>query len=119
MTDLEKMVGNEVKELKALYEGFEEDECDRRQEKGESVDLLDYIGDVLDTEYILDSNFTLIGTRLFVALGGPTVWVDTRDNEVVGSWGTEKVVRWLPSEISEEINDLLVEIMGNKDGCPF
>ncbi len=119
MADLEMMVSKEGEELKALYEGFEDDEYERRQDKGENVDLLDYIGDVVDTEYILDSNFTLIGARLFVALGGPTIWVDTRDNEVVGSWGTEKVTRWLPSEIAEEINDLLVEVMGNKDGCPF
>lgn len=119
MTDLEKMVRNEVKEIKALYEGFDGEEVQRREDAGENMDLCDYVGGVLDTEYILDSNFTLIGARLYVAMGGPTIWVDTRDNEVVGSWGTEKVVRWLPYEIADEINDLLVEIMGNRDGCPF
>lgn len=119
MTDLEKMVGNEVKEIKALYEGFEDDEYEHRQDEGESVDLLDYINDVLDKEYILDSEFTLIGARLYVTLGGPTIWVDTHDNEVVGHWGTEQVTRWLPSEIADEINDLLIEVMGNRDGCPF
>lgn len=119
MTDLEKMVCNEVKELKVLYEGFDEEEMQRREDVGENMDLYDYISDVLDTEYILDSNFTLIGARLYVALGGPTIWINTRDNEVVGNWGTEKVVRWLPYEIADEINDLLVEVMGNRDGCPF
>lgn len=118
MTDLEKMIGNEVKELKTLYV-MSEAEYDRRSEEGENIDLIDYVSDVLDTEYILDSNFTLIGARLYITLGGPTIYVDTHDNEVVGHWGTEQVTRWLPSEIADEINDLLIEVMGNRDGCPF
>uniref|UniRef100_UPI004026DBCC hypothetical protein n=1 Tax=Gemmiger formicilis TaxID=745368 RepID=UPI004026DBCC len=64
MTDLEKMVGNEVKELKTLYD-MSEAEYDRRSEEGENIDLIDYVSDVLDTEYILDSDFTLIGARLY------------------------------------------------------
>ena len=56
MTDLEKMIGNEVKELKTLYD-MSEAEYDRRSEEGENIDLIDYVSDVLDTEYILDSNF--------------------------------------------------------------
>lgn len=83
MTDLEKMIGNEVKELKTLYD-MSEAEYDRRSEEGENIDLIDYVSDVLDTEYILDSNFTLIGARLYITLGGPTIYVDTHDNEVVG-----------------------------------
>lgn len=118
MTDLEKMIGNEVKELKTLYD-MSEAEYDRRSEEGENIDLIDYVSDVLDTEYILDSNFTLIGARLYITLGGPTIYVDTHDNEVVGHWGTEQVTRWLPSEIADKINDLLIEVMGNRDGCPF
>lgn len=58
MTDLEKMIGNEVKELKTLYD-MSEAEYDRRSEEGENIDLIDYVSDVLDTEYILDSNFSL------------------------------------------------------------
>ena len=119
MTDLEKMVRSEAAELKALYEGLDEEEMQRREDAGENMDLYDYINDTLDIEYILDSTFTLIGTKLYVALGGPTIYVDTRDNEVVGSWGTEKVVRWLPSEIADEINDMVTENMADRDGCPF
>lgn len=42
MTDLEKMIGNEVKELKTLYD-MSEAEYDRRSEEGENIDLIDYI----------------------------------------------------------------------------
>lgn len=41
MTDLEKMIGNEVKELKTLYD-MSEAEYDRRSEEGENIDLIDY-----------------------------------------------------------------------------
>lgn len=36
MTDLEKMIGNEVKELKTLYD-MSEAEYDRRSEEGENI----------------------------------------------------------------------------------
>ncbi|WP_455501194.1 hypothetical protein [Gemmiger sp.] len=119
MTDLEKMVRSEAAELKALYEGLDEEEMQRREDAGENMDLLDYINDALDTEYILDSMFTLIGVKLYVTLGGPTIWVDTQNNEVVGHWGTEQQTAWVPSEICEEINDLITENMADRDGCPF
>ena len=38
MTDLEKMIGNEVKELKTLYD-MSEAEYDRRSEEGENITL--------------------------------------------------------------------------------
>lgn len=118
MTDLEFKVEAEVKEIETLFE-MNDDEREHRDDAGENTDLFDYIMDALSIEYILDSEFTLIGARFYVALGGPTIYVDTRDNEVVGHWSTEKVVRWLPFEISDEINDTLVELMAGKDGCPF
>ena len=40
MTDLEKMIGNEVKELKTLYD-MSEAEYHRRSEEGENNDLID------------------------------------------------------------------------------
>ena len=118
MTDLEFKVEAEVKEIETLFE-MDDAERERREDAGENTDLYDYIAEALSIEYILDSEFTLIGARLYVALGGPTIYVDTRDNEIVGHWGTEKVVRWLPFEIADEMNDTLVELMAGKDGCPF
>ena len=46
-----------------LYDGETVDECES---------LYDYIADVLDVEYTLDSGKHLIGVNLYVTLGGPT-----------------------------------------------
>ena len=45
-----------------------------------------------------------MGCRLAVALGGPNVYVNTREGEVQGYWGSDRASAWLPSEICEEIN---------------
>jgi|TARA_R110002124_G_scaffold136598_1_gene299488 hypothetical protein len=46
----------------------------------------DYISDVLDFNYVINSDRTYRGTRLLVAFGGPNIWVDTSTNTVTGGW---------------------------------
>ena len=46
----------------------------------------DYISDVLDINYVINSDRTYRGTRLLVAFGGPNIWVDTSTNTVTGGW---------------------------------
>ena len=46
----------------------------------------DYIADVLDINWILDSNRELKGARLLVAFGGPNIWIDTAKQTVEGHW---------------------------------
>lgn len=90
-------------ELNAIYEERATDEDNM------PLNYFDWLNDALDIEYTLDSNRELIGARIYVTLGGPTVWIDTRHNEIVCRWGCDKVERWLPSEISYEINGMLRE----------
>lgn len=47
---------------------------------------LDYISDVLDINWILDSNREFKGARLLVAFGGPNIWIDTDKQTVEGHW---------------------------------
>lgn len=90
-------------DINSLYNGETVDECES---------LIDYLCDnVLDVEYILDSNRQLIGVNAYVTLGGPSCWLDTRHGEVVCCWGTEKESAWLPSEICEEINSFYEECL--------
>ena len=49
----------------------------------------DYIADVLDVNWVLDSNREFKGARLMVAFGGPTIWIDTATNTVTGGWWGE------------------------------
>ena len=46
----------------------------------------DYIADVLDINWILDSNREFKGARLLVAFGGPNIWIDTAKQTVEGHW---------------------------------
>lgn len=88
---------NIADELRSLYNG-------EAVEDNES--LADYLCDrVLDIEYTLDSRKELIGVTLYVTLGGPTAYIDTRRNEVVCSWGNGSASIPYDSDISEYIND--------------
>ena len=60
-------------------------ECDH-----DNLDLavsgFNYIADVLDINWILDSNREFKGARLLVAFGGPNIWIDTDKQTVEGHW---------------------------------
>lgn len=54
-----------------------------------NLDILsgfDYIADVLDINWVLDSNRKFKGARLLVAFGGPNIWIDTVKRTVEGRW---------------------------------
>jgi len=53
----------------------------------------------LDIEYTYSATGGYVGSRVCVALGGPTVWIDTRHNQVEGYWGSESVSRFYTDEV--------------------
>ena len=46
----------------------------------------DYLEDVCDIEYVVNSRKEYLGARILVAFGGPNIWVDTRTKTVEGYW---------------------------------
>lgn len=106
--DLRAYVENIRDEIKSLYD-LTPEEVERREEEGESSSLFDYFADALDVEYTIDSRGEYLGARVYVTLGGPNVWVDTRRGEVGGAWGTDRESVWLPSEICDEIDSIFCE----------
>lgn len=119
MTENKKYVNDIREELRAYYDGrmfavdgnepeeIERSEAEALEESGATVEELssyDYLNDVLDVEYILDSSFRLIGVKLYITLGGPTVWIDTRLHTVELRWGGDSETAYLDAEICEEIN---------------
>ena len=94
-----EMIRNDVNRL---YDGETVDECES---------LLDYIADALDVEYTLNSSRELVGVRVYVTLGGPNCWIDTRNGEVVCAWGSDKESAWLASEVCEEINSYFEDFL--------
>ncbi len=68
----------------------------------------DYLEDVLDIEYIIDSEHRFKGARVLVAFGGPNIWINTRTNTVEG-------YRWMDKATAEfedtlGLNDWLEEL---------
>ena len=59
----------------------------------------------------LNSQRELIGVRVYVTLGGPTCWIDTRNGEVVCAWGTDRESAWLASEVCDEINSYFEDFL--------
>ena len=92
-------------ELEAVYNGT----TDELNEDGEPETMYDYFSDPLDYEYTINSRGEYIGVRVYITLGGPNVWVDTRRGEIAGAWGTDRADIWLPSEIAEEIDNIFSE----------
>lgn len=61
--------------------------------------ILDYLNEVLDIEYTCSATLEYIGAKLYVTLGGPNIWVDTRKGIVEGAWGTDRYSLSLPSDV--------------------
>ena len=110
MNELRNYLESVRTDLQACYyDEWADDEREEREEQGEPCDLWDYLEDVLDVEYILDSRFRLIGCKLYITLGGPTIYIDTRENAIVGHWGGDRETIYFDYEISDEINEIFEE----------
>lgn len=68
--------------------------------EGNEVDIADYMQDVLDINYITQSDKSYKGARLLVAFGGPNIWIDTASKQVEGYW-------WSDNFTASYMNDAL------------
>tara|TARA_R100001082_G_scaffold98250_1_gene66454 strand:- start:1539 stop:1856 length:318 start_codon:yes stop_codon:yes gene_type:complete len=51
----------------------------------------EWIENTYDIRYLVDSSKRYLGAEIMCAGGGPTIWVDTFDNQVKGYWGADRV----------------------------
>ena len=108
--ELQKYVDGIAADMRKLYEADPTDEeREAAEENGDACDLYSYFEDALDIEYTISSRGDYLGARIAVALGGPNIYIDTREGEVKGYWGTDRAERWIPSEICEEIDSIMEE----------
>lgn len=108
--DLQNYVDDIAADLRRLYEADPTDEeREAAEESGDACDLYSYFTDVLDIEYTISSRGDFLGARIAVALGGPNIYIDTREGYVKGYWGTDRSEAWIPSEICEEIDSIMEE----------
>ena len=110
-TELQNYCDGIAKELINLYNAAPTDEeRERAEAEGEACDLWGYFGDVLDVEYTISARGVFLGARVAVTLGGPNVYVDTRNGEVNGYWGSDSATAFLPYDVRDAINDIFAEL---------
>lgn len=71
--------------------------------------LYDYFDDCLDVEYTIDSSGNYIGTCIWVGIGGPSIWVDTRDRAVKLAWGCDRAEWGITSDTAAAIDEIFEE----------
>lgn len=77
---------------------------------GNELSLYDYLADVLDYEFIVNSRKKYESAKIWVTLGGPSVWIDTAERAVKLIWGTDREEYMLDGDVCEEIDDIMREI---------
>ena len=78
-------------------------------EEGEQASIYDYMSDILDFEITIDSGMNYCACRVYVTLGGPTVWIDTHAGTVELRWGREESRYYLDGDIIDAVNDYFEE----------
>lgn len=70
---------------------------------GEPVDLREYLADGLVLDYRVDPDKNPTACRVWLALGGPNIWVDTETDSIHGAWGVGRDEIYISSELSDAI----------------
>lgn len=72
-------------------------------------DLYEYFEDCLDIEYTIDSRGNYLGVCVWICVGGPGIWVDTRDRAVKLAWGSDRAEAYITSDVVDAIDDIFEE----------
>jgi hypothetical protein len=84
-------------------------EVDVMYEIGDMVNGHDYLANILDITYKVNSNRVYKSAELLVAFGGPNIYIDTHKREVQGYWGSDKFISryWTdPMDIDEVCEEM-------------
>jgi hypothetical protein len=65
----------------------EVDELQERIDEAEENTLENYFSDCLDISYIVNGNREYESVRVWVTVGGPSIYVDTDESAVILNWG--------------------------------
>ena len=85
-----------------------ESDCECEDRRG--LDGFSYLQDVLDINWILNSDRTYKGARVLVAFGGPNIWIDTVTGEVEGAWWNDSYTERYNDGIG--LDEALEELFG-------
>lgn len=77
---------------------------------GNELNLYDYLNDVLDYEFTIDSQKEYKAAKIWVTLGDPNVWIDTAEKAVKLAWGADREEYPLDWDVCNEIDDIMQDI---------
>ena len=83
---------------------------DAGNDDDEQLSVSDYLADVLDYEITIDSRLEYKSAKIWVALGGPNVWIDTAERAVKLAWGTDRAEYALDWDTCDEIDEYMQEL---------
>ncbi len=87
-----------------------EDEPILDREPGDEGSAMDYLSDVLDIQYIVDSDRTYRAGRVLITFGGPNAWVNTQTSNLEVAWWSDTEYRSLPAEFISGLDGALEEL---------
>lgn len=73
--------------------------------------LYDFINDALDIEVTCGLSGDYRGAKLYMTVGGTTIWVDTKTGFVEGRWGGDSCSKWVDSDAIDELNEAIEELI--------
>ena len=68
--------------------------------------LYEYFEDCFDVEYTISSRGDYLGVCVWICVGGPGIWVDTRDRAVKLAWGGERAEWGISTDTADEIYEI-------------
>ena len=86
MTALKKKSETCEEQLRRMCKDIAEEITDGKTREGKTVYMQDFMEGVYDIEWITFNDGSYKGARLLVAGGGPTIWVNVKNDEVEGYW---------------------------------
>lgn len=115
--ELRNICDNVRAELESIYNAeWTDEEREERENGGEARDLYEYLDEALDIEYTVDSSGKYISSRIYITIGGPNIWIDTREECVRGAWGGDREEAYIGKEISNAIDSIMEEIYNSLRG---
>lgn len=87
------------------------DSDDEPTDEMEYRGLYDFINDAIDIEVTCGLSGDYRGAKLYMTVGGPTIWIDTQTGFVEGRWATDSCSKWVDSDAIDELNDAIQELI--------
>lgn len=73
--------------------------------------IADYVDDAIDVEATYGGAGDYRGAKVYVVVGGPTVYIDTRWYAAVGIWGADEASYSIDSSVVEYLDGYIDELL--------